>query len=102
MKKDIWNALSSNIRREIIHLLGKSNLSAGEIANHFSLTKPTISHHLSILKEVNLIKSEKDKNSIIYHLNQSVMKELKEAFHFMILGKELYKSKTPFDFFFSE
>ena len=91
MKKDIWNALSSNIRREIIHLLGKSNLSAGEIANHFSLTKPTISHHLSILKEVNLIKSEKDKNSIIYHLNQSVMKELKEAFHFMILGKELYK-----------
>ncbi len=91
MKKDIWNALSSNIRREIIHLLGKTNLSAGEIANHFSLTKPTISHHLSILKEVNLIKSEKDKNSIIYHLNQSVMKELKEAFHFMILGKELYK-----------
>ena len=88
MKRDVWSALSSKIRRDIISLLGNNELTAGEIANHFSLTKATISHHLSILKEVDLVHIEKDKNSIIYYLNQNVMNELTTAFNFMTLKKE--------------
>lgn len=88
MKRDVWNALSSKIRRDIIHLLGNKNLSAGEIANHFSLTKATISHHLAILKEVELVQIEKDKNSIIYSLNNEVMDELTNDFYFISSRRE--------------
>lgn len=88
MKRDVWNALSSKIRRDIIHLLGNKNLSAGEIANQFSLTKATISHHLAILKEVELVQIEKDKNSIIYSLNNEVMDELTNDFYFISSRRE--------------
>lgn len=87
MKKDVWNALSSKIRRDIISLLGNNELTAGEIANHFSLTKATISFHLSILKEADLVHFEKDKNSIIYYLNEKVIKEITDAFNIMTLNK---------------
>ena len=87
MKRDVWNALSSKIRRDIIHLLGNKNLSAG-IANQFSLTKATISHHLAILKEVELVQIEKDKNSIIYSLNNEVMDELTNDFYFISSRRE--------------
>ena len=55
--KKVWQALSDDTRREILTLLRKQSMSAGEIAAHFNTTQPTISHHLSILKEAGLCES---------------------------------------------
>ena len=66
MKNTVWFALSDKTRRKIISLLKIKDLSAGEISDNFSLSKPTISHHLAILKESGIVDSKKEKNNIIY------------------------------------
>lgn len=73
--KKVWQALSDDTRREILTLLRKQSMSAGEIAAHFDTTQPTISHHLSILKEAGLVVAEKHAQTIIYSLNLSVFEE---------------------------
>jgi DNA-binding transcriptional ArsR family regulator len=73
---DAFKALSDPSRRKILHLLKKSDLSAGEIADHFNMTKPSISHHLNILKQANLVDSEKKGQQIIYSLNTSVFEDV--------------------------
>ena len=73
--KKVWQALSDDTRREILTLLRKQSMSAGEIAAHFNTTQPTISHHLSILKEAGLVVTEKHAQTITYSLNLSVFEE---------------------------
>ena len=68
--------LSNPIRREILLLLRKGKMSAGEIAGHFDLTGATISYHLSQLKKAGLIFEEKHKNFIYYELNITVFEEV--------------------------
>ncbi len=51
-------------------------MTAGEIANHFSISKPSISHHLSILKQADLVQDEREGQNIIYSLNTSVLDDL--------------------------
>jgi len=68
--------LSNPIRREILMLLKKGKMSAGEIAGHFDLTGATISYHLSQLKKAGLIFEEKHKNYIYYELNITVFEEV--------------------------
>lgn len=55
----IFKALNDEIRREILELLRKSDLNAGEIAEYFSISKPSISHHLDLVKQADLVSSEK-------------------------------------------
>lgn len=55
----VFKALSDETRREILKLLNTKDMNAGEIANHFSMSKPSISKHLDILREAELITSEK-------------------------------------------
>lgn len=69
-------ALSDPTRRDILNLLKKGSMSAGEICSHFDMTGATISHHLAKLKEVDLIRETKDKNYIYYSLNASVLEEV--------------------------
>lgn len=69
-------ALADPIRREILNLLKKGNLSAGEIVDHFSVTAASISRHLSVLKEADLIRDTRDGKFIIYELNTSVLEEI--------------------------
>ena len=69
-------ALSDPIRREILNLLRKDNLSAGEIVAHFSVTAASISRHLSVLKEADLIRDTRNGKFIIYELNTSVLEEI--------------------------
>lgn len=76
--RSIWEALSDNTRREILVLLKKDSLTAGEIHNHFDITKPSLSHHLSILKEANLVSSKKQGQNVIYSLNLTAFNELIE------------------------
>ena len=73
---DTFKALSDPIRREILEMLKKRRMSAGEIGSHFDMTGATISYHLSILKKAELVKETKQKNYVIYELNTSVVEEI--------------------------
>ena len=69
-------ALSDPIRREILNLLKGGRLSAGEITDHFSVTAAAISRHLSVLKEADLIRDQREGKFIYYDLNASVLEEI--------------------------
>ena len=72
----IFKALNDPTRREIIELLKKGDLTAGEIADHFQITKPSISHHLDLLKQAGLVEAVKQGQFIYYSLNTTVVDEL--------------------------
>ena len=69
-------ALADPIRREILNLLKSGRLSAGEITDHFDVTAASISRHLSVLKEADLIRDERQGKYIYYDLNASVLEEI--------------------------
>ena len=69
-------ALADPIRREILNLLKKGRLSAGEIVEHFDVTGASISRHLSVLKEADLIWDTREGKFIYYELNVSVLEEI--------------------------
>lgn len=71
-----FKALSDETRREILKLLNKKDMSAGEISDHFNMSKPSISKHLDILRESGLISSEKKGQFVIYSINTSVIQEV--------------------------
>ena len=73
---DTFKALSDPVRREILEMLKKRRMSAGEIGSHFDMTGATISYHLSILKKAELVKETKQKNFVYYELNTSVVEEI--------------------------
>jgi ArsR family transcriptional regulator len=76
MMNDIFKALNDATRREILELLKEKDLSAGEIADAFNISKPSISHHLDILKRADLITSEKNGQFIIYSINTTIMEDV--------------------------
>lgn len=69
-------ALADPIRREILKLLKSGRLSAGEISEHFNVTAASISRHLSVLKDADLIRDERQGKFIFYELNASVLEEI--------------------------
>jgi ArsR family transcriptional regulator, arsenate/arsenite/antimonite-responsive transcriptional repressor len=71
-------ALSDPTRRKILELLKKKDLAAGEIARSFNITLPSLSHHLSVLKQADLVSSQRQGQEIIYSLNLSVFEEIAE------------------------
>ena len=71
----VFKALSDANRRKIIDLLKKKEMTAGEIAQHFNISKPTISEHLKTLRNADLIQSEKNGQFITYFLNTSVLED---------------------------
>lgn len=68
-------ALADPIRREILNLLKKGRMPAGEITVHFSVSAPAISRHLSVLKEADLIRDTREGKFIYYEINTSVLEE---------------------------
>ncbi|MDK0697511.1 autorepressor SdpR family transcription factor [Clostridium perfringens] len=72
----VFKALSDETRREILKLLSKKDMSAGEISEHFNMSKPSISKHLEILREAELISSERKGQFIIYSINTSIIQEV--------------------------
>ncbi len=68
-------ALSDPIRRDILNMLKRGRMSAGEITDHFSVTAPSISRHLSVLKEADLIRDTREGKFIFYEINTSVLEE---------------------------
>ncbi len=69
-------ALSDPIRREILNLLKEKRMSAGEICDHFDVTDASISRHLSVLKEADLVRDTREGKFIFYELNASVLEEI--------------------------
>lgn len=81
MGGEAFKALADPTRRHILELLRTKDLTAGEIAEHFDMTKPSLSHHLSTLKTAGLVDAERDGQSIIYSLNTSVLQDLMSWFY---------------------
>lgn len=73
MMNQIFKALDDPTRRKILELLKEKDLSAGDIASHFDISKPSISHHLDLLKQAELISSEKKGQFLMYSLNTSLL-----------------------------
>lgn len=71
----IFKALNDPTRRKILHLLREKNLTAGEIADAFDISRPSISHHLDLLKRAELVTSERNGQFILYSLNTTVLEE---------------------------
>jgi len=74
--QNTMRALADPIRREILELLKGGRMSAGEIVEHFEVTGASISRHLSVLKEADLIRDARQGKFIYYELNTSVLEEI--------------------------
>ncbi len=73
---DLFRALNDGTRRKIIELLKEKDMNAGEIADKFDISKPSVSHHLDILKRAGLISSEKKGQFVEYSLNTTILDDL--------------------------
>ncbi len=73
------SALSDPTRRKILDLLKKKDMFAGEIGKNFDISLPSLSHHLNILKQADLVSSQRDGQQIIYSLNLSVFEEVAQS-----------------------
>lgn len=77
---NFFKALNDPIRRDILEMLKKGDLTAGEIAEQFSISKPSISHHLDLLKQASLVTAVKEGQFIYYSLNTTVIDEMLKWF----------------------
>ena len=88
--QETLKALADPIRREILNLLKSGRLSAGEICDHFDVTGASISRHLSVLKDADLIRDTREGKFIYYDLNASVLEEI-------LLWVKGLKGETEYD-----
>jgi ArsR family transcriptional regulator len=72
----VYKALADPTRRDILNLLKNKDLTAGEIADHFRISKPSISHHLNLLKQAELVHAEKKGQYIYYSINTTVLQDV--------------------------
>nr|WP_300304286.1 autorepressor SdpR family transcription factor [Anaerosolibacter sp.] len=77
---DVFKALADPTRRKILKMLREQDLSAGEIADAFHISKPSISHHLNLLKQANLVLSDKQGQNVYYSLNTTIFQEVMQWF----------------------
>ena len=84
---NVFKAISDPTRREILKLLNDKDLSAGEIAEHFDISKHALTKHLNILREAELVSSEKQGNFVIYSINVTVLQQALSGF-MAIFGKK--------------
>jgi DNA-binding transcriptional ArsR family regulator len=76
LRRDVFQAIADPTRRAILHLVATQAMTAGAIAANFDTARPTVSKHLQILTECELLKQEQNGREIYYHLNASKMKEV--------------------------
>lgn len=76
----LFKALNDETRRSILEMLRKKDMTAGEIADQFNISKPSISHHLDLLKQAELVVSIKKGQFVVYSLNTTVMDEIMNWF----------------------
>lgn len=76
LRRDVFQAIADPTRRSILMLVAAQSMTAGAIASNFDTARPTVSKHLQILTECELLRSEQNGREIIYHLNPNKMKEI--------------------------
>lgn len=76
----VFKALNDPTRREILQLLQERDMTAGEIVEQFNISGPSISHHLDLLKQANLVIAEKEGQYVYYSLNTTVVDEILKWF----------------------
>lgn len=75
--RDVFQALADPTRRRILHMLNqRPEMSAGEIAEAFEISAPSMSHHFSVLKQADLISARREGQQILYSLNTTVVQDL--------------------------
>ncbi|MBV8489044.1 MAG: winged helix-turn-helix transcriptional regulator [Candidatus Eremiobacteraeota bacterium] len=74
-QEHVFKALADPSRRRMLKLLQKGSLTAGELAEHFDFSAPSVSHHLSALKAAELVRAERRGQNIVYSLNTSVLED---------------------------
>lgn len=87
MLDETLRALGDPTRREILRVLRSGDLTAGEIASRFPMTAASVSHHLSVLKEAGLVRSQRDGRNLIYSLETTVFQEFLQQM-LELFGKE--------------
>lgn len=85
---EVFSALSDPTRRAILKMLKEKDMTPGEIITHFSISKPSLTHHLQTLKSADLVRTKRDGQFIIYSLNESVFEEVAEIL-FDMFGKKI-------------
>lgn len=90
----VFKALSDPTRRQVLQLLRERHMTAGELADHFPVSKPTMSAHFAVLQEADLIEAEKVGRSIVYRLKMSVLEEALLGFA-QTFGWDMKPQDTP-------
>ena len=85
---EVFKALADPTRREILRLLRGGEWTAGDLAERFDMTKPSMSHHFAVLKDADLIRSRRDGKQIYYTLNTTVVQDALAWFHDLFGGTE--------------
>ena len=86
---EAFKALADPTRRQILQLLRRGEMTAGELAEHFDMTKPSLSHHFAVLKQADLIEARRDGQQIYYALNTTVVEDL------LAIVWDLFSSHRP-------
>ena len=76
LRRDVFQAIADPTRRAILLLLAAQSMTAGSIASNFNTARPTVSKHLQILTECQLLNQEQEGREVYYHLNPQKMKEI--------------------------
>ena len=73
---EMFKALADPTRREVLRLLRAGEMTAGELAERFDMTKPSMSHHFSVLKQADLVGTRREGQQVYYFLNTTVVEDL--------------------------
>ena len=79
MSDSAFKALSDPTRREILRMLGKHEMTVNEIVDQFSMSQPSISRHLSVLRQAGLVTAQRDGQNVVYALDTTVMQDVVRA-----------------------
>jgi DNA-binding transcriptional ArsR family regulator len=90
---DAFRALADPTRRDILRLLRRGELSAGELADHFGISKPSMSHHFAVLKQADLVTARRAGQQIYYALNTTVVEDLLAAVWDLFPGRSRKPSR---------
>jgi ArsR family transcriptional regulator, arsenate/arsenite/antimonite-responsive transcriptional repressor len=91
---DAFRALADPTRREIVRLLRGGEMTAGELAERFDMTKPTLSHHFNVLKQADLVTSRRAGQQVYYALNTTAVEDLLVVFLDLLAPKPKVESKS--------
>jgi DNA-binding transcriptional ArsR family regulator len=92
---EVFRALADPTRREILRLLRSGEMSAGELAEHFDMAKPSVSHHFTVLKQADLVRTRRDGQQILYALNTTVMEDLASILWDLFSGQPAQDKESP-------